>query len=216
MTNTQKAIAIPLLALTVLGGGALLGYAQLSNADTEDSPRMGMGMRGGGVYGEITAINGDIITISGRDGEAYTVDASNAEVKKFTQGEGPEDIEISDLSVGDTIGAHGEVDGTSVDATHVMSGNPGKGMGMMRGRHSGHGVMGEVTAVDGNTITVTGRDGESYTVDAGDATVSRVVEGTLSDIAVGDRIGVHGAKDGNSVDAVRIMDDLPEPVEDTE
>jgi riboflavin synthase alpha subunit len=211
MTNTQKAIAIPLLALTVLGGGAMLGYAQLSNADTEDSPRMGMGMRGEGVHGEITAINGETITILGKDGETYTVDASDALVKKFTSSEGMEDINVDTLAVGDEIGVRGEVDDTSVVASHIMTGHPGKGMGM--GGHRGdRGVMGEVTAIDGNTITVTSPDGESYTVDAGDAAVSRVAEGSLNDIAIGDRIGVHGEKDGTTVHAVRIMDDLPLPL----
>lgn len=77
--------------------------------------------------------------------------------------------------------------------------------------HGTHGVMGEVTAVNGSTLTVTGRDGQSYTVTADTAEVVRHVTGTLSDIQVGDRVGVHGEVSGTTVTAKRIMDDVPAP-----
>ena len=73
--------------------------------------------------------------------------------------------------------------------------------------------MGEVTKIDGNTITVEGRNGESYTVNAGDAKVFRTVEGSVGDIKEGSRIGVHGDRNGTTVTAERIMADLPEAPE---
>jgi Domain of unknown function (DUF5666) len=215
MTTTQKAVAIPALALMALLGGAYMGYAQLSQAatDTNVTVRGGMmGMHGGGkpgVHGEITAINGTTLTVKGMNSETYTVDASDAEIRVFTEGEGLDDASVSDLRVGDTVGVRGSIDGTNVDASDIMSGIPEGRMGG-RGHHGKHGVMGEVTAVDGSTITVTGLNGTSYTIDASDAPVSRVVEGSLSDIKVGDRIGVQGSIDGATVDAKRIMDDVPE------
>ena len=217
MTKTQKTLILPALALLAVFGGAALGYAQLSSAE------MGMGMGGGmmgmhgdkksGVHGEITAIRGTTLTVKGVNGTTYTVDASDVEVRIFTEGEGFNDVAVSDLKVGDTIGVRGTVDGTSVKATDIMSGTLPKGMRGM-GHHGGRGVMGEVTAVDGTTITVKGQDGKSYTVVGGDATVSRVVDGTLGDINVGDRIGVHGTRNGTTVTAKHIMDDVKDRVED--
>jgi riboflavin synthase alpha subunit len=217
MTHTQKAVAIPLLALTVLGSGAMLGYAQLSKADTDTtataSGMMGMREHGNGVHGKITAIDGNSITIVGMNDITYIVDASDATVKKFEEGTGPVDTSLADLAVGDMIGVRGEIDGTSVDATDIMAGHPGKGMGM-GGHRGGHGAMGEVIAVDGTTITIKGPDGTSYTIDASEATVSRMVEGSIGDIEVGDRIGAQGTIDGTSIDAKHIMDDMKEPIAD--
>jgi hypothetical protein len=89
----------------------------------------------------------------------------------------------------------------------------GRGSGGPHGRHGHNGVMGTVTAVNGSTITVTGMDGTSYSVTVDTAKVERVVVGALTDIQVGDRIGVHGAVSGTTVTADRIMDDIPEPPE---
>jgi hypothetical protein len=107
----------------------------------------------------------------------------------------------------------------SLASAETNTGSPQMGMHMGMGRGHGpggpgghgHGVVGSVTAVDGSTVTVTGMDGKTYTVTVGAATVARVVEGTLSDIHVGDRIGVHGAVSGTTVVAERIMDDVPAP-----
>lgn len=89
-----------------------------------------------------------------------------------------------------------------------------KGMGMGRGGPhggKGHGVHGTVSAVNGSTITVTGKDGQTYTVNAGSATVQRMVTGSVSDITVGDTIGVQGTVSGTSVTATTIMDGIPTP-----
>jgi len=70
--------------------------------------------------------------------------------------------------------------------------------------------MGTVSAVNGSTITVSGMDGTSYTVDASSALVKRMVDGALSDVTIGDKIGVHGIVSGTNVTAKQIMDDVPE------
>lgn len=209
MTSTQKFILIPVLALTVLGVGALLGYANLSNADM--SMGRGMGKHAGekpGIHGEITAINGSTLSVQAVNGTTYTVDASDAEVRKFTEGEGLDDVTLGDLTVGDTIGVRGAVDGETVVATDIMSGDRPM-MGGQRGLR-GHGAMGEVTAIDGTTLTIKTLHGDTVTVNAEDAVVSRVVEGSLSDVQVGDQIGVHGTRDGDAVTAKHIMDDVKE------
>lgn len=77
----------------------------------------------------------------------------------------------------------------------------------MEGR--GHGVHGTVAAVNGTTVTITNTDGTSYTVDASDTKVSKVVELTVGDIKVGDEIGVMGEVSGTKVVAKHIMDGIP-------
>jgi hypothetical protein len=54
-------------------------------------------------------------------------------------------------------------------------------------------VRGEVTAVDGTTVTVTSEDGTETAVTTGeDTTVTLVSEGDASDLAVGDTVTVMG------------------------
>lgn len=80
------------------------------------------------------------------------------------------------------------------------------GMGMM-GR--GHGVHGTVSGISGSTLTIANTDGTSYTVDASEAKVSKVVELTVGDIKVGDEVGVMGDVSGTTVTAKHIMDGVP-------
>ncbi len=215
MTQTQKLVVIPALAGLMILGGAVAGYAQLSSAN-EDGAGIGFmrGMMGGrgmgnGIHGTITAINGNTLTVA-VDDTSYTVNVADAEFHTFADGE-MSDATVGNLGVGDSIGVRGAVDGTSIEAEHVMEGDMQRGPhGGMRG---GRGMMGEVTKVDGTTITVEGRNGKTYTVNATEAEVLRTVEGSVSDIKEGSRIGVHGDLDGTTVTAERIMADLPEAPE---
>lgn len=208
MTNSQKFITLPLLGGLMLLGGGIAGYVGMVSADTatssgterhlfdDSTPRVG---------GEVTAVNGTTITVNDmRKGGTYTIDASSATIM-----ENGTTADISAITVGDHVMAEGTLSGTTLTATKVMSGKGGMGHGGPGGR--GRGVMGQVTAVDGNTITVTGHDGQSYTVNAGSAKVQKMVAGSIGDIAVGDRIGVQGEVSGTTVTATQIMDDLPEP-----
>lgn len=210
MTNSQKFITLPILGGLMLLGGGIAGYVGMVSADTSTSGNQERHMFDEStphVGGEVTAVNGTTITVNDmRKGGTYTIDASGATFMKDGAS-----ADISSITVGGHVMAEGTLDGTTLTATKVMSGMPkgGHGFGGPGGR--GHGVMGQVTAVDGNTITVTGKDGQSYTVNAGSATVQKMVAGSISDIAVGDRIGVQGTVSGNSVTATQIMDDLPEP-----
>lgn len=225
MTQTHKVIIVPALVGLMVLGGAIVGYAQSSRASNDDANTgiMGMGrnmvnsargMMGGfgdGVHGTITAINGTTLTVVDREGKSYTVDTSNATVHtKKERGAEEKDADVNTLTVNEVIGVHGTVDGTNIIATDIMSGVRGHDREGIRG---GRGVMGEVTKIDGNTITVEGRNGESYTVNAGDAKVFRTVEGSVGDIKEGSRIGVHGDRNGTTVTAERIMADLPEAPE---
>ncbi|MCE9643937.1 DUF5666 domain-containing protein [Candidatus Parcubacteria bacterium] len=216
MPTISKATAIPLAALLFLGGGAIAGYTSLAGAQTAtptavvDSKAAMLG-RAPHVGGTITAISGSTLTVTAKTktgDTTYTINAANATVTK----DGAAST-LAGLAVGDKVMALGTVNGSSVAATSIMSGKgfgPGK-PGMRGGPGMGHGVMGKVTAVNGSTITVAGPDGKSYTVNAGSATIHRMVTGSLSDVVVGDTIGVQGTVSGNTVTAKEIMDDLPLP-----
>ena len=101
----------------------------------------------------------------------------------------------------------GTLSGSTITATEIHSGMPG-GMGGMKGEH-GRGVMGQVTAVSGTTITVTGKDGKTYTIDAGSATINKMITISASDVKVGDTLGVEGTLSGTNVTAQHIMDGIP-------
>ncbi len=79
----------------------------------------------------------------------------------------------------------------------------------------GRGIYGEVTAIDGTTITVDAfsrpdTSTTTYTVDASDATVwLRGATTTVSDIEVGNNIMVSGTLDGTNVTATAIRDGMP-------
>ncbi len=223
--------ALALAAIAALGGGA--GVAALASADTATTSTTqsatattqgfaGRPDRAPGVHGKITAISGNTITIEdqgfGQNSTAttYTVDASAASIVKMTapatQGSAPTEttLSISSLAVGDEIGVQGSVSGTTVTATKIMSGIGRMGFGH-GGMGRGHGTSGTVSAVSGNTITITSDNGTSYTVDASNATVSKMVTEPVSSIVVGDRIAADGSVSGTTVTATHIMAGIPTP-----
>jgi riboflavin synthase alpha subunit len=63
--------------------------------------------------------------------------------------------------------------------------------------------------VNGTTLTVTGQNGTSYSVDASGATASKRQTMSLSDITVGDTVNVDGTVTGNSITAKQILDGVP-------
>ena len=79
-----------------------------------------------------------------------------------------------------------------------------------RGKRGGGGASGEVTAVSSDTITVLNRNDESVTVSVSDNTevylVASQSEGSLSDIAVGDSVKIHGERndEGTVTEASKI------------
>ncbi|MCE9541879.1 DUF5666 domain-containing protein [Candidatus Kaiserbacteria bacterium] len=77
---------------------------------------MGMEHGGNGVSGTVTAVNGNTVTVTGKDGKTYTVDASGSEILKTST------ITAAQIAVGDTLGIHGTVSGTSIKAEHIMDG----------------------------------------------------------------------------------------------
>jgi riboflavin synthase alpha subunit len=212
----KKLLTKPLLALAALGVvGAGAGVGALASAQTAGSSSASAQItdrpdRMPGVHGTITAINGTAITITDeRENTTYTVDAGSATVMIAAQGSAPTTGSVSSLKVGDKIGVEGTVSGTSVTATKIMSGFMG-GHGFGQGGMHERGAMGTVSAINGTTLTITGDNGTTYTVDASSATVSKIVETSVSDISVGDRIGAEGSLSGTTVAAKHIMTGIPQ------
>ncbi|MGB7957550.1 MAG: DUF5666 domain-containing protein [Minisyncoccia bacterium] len=75
-------------------------------------------------------------------------------------------------------------------------------------RQSPPGVFGQVTAINGTTITITdSRNNTTYTIDASSAAVTKNgAASSIASIAVGDTIMVQGTTSGDSVTATSIMD----------
>ena len=211
--NTKKLI-LPLFAVALLGGAATAGIVSLASAQTTTAAT-GTQSTGGdhGVMGTVSAVNGSTITLTGKDGSTYTVDATKASISKTST------IDVSGVAVGDTLMVGGTVSGTSVTADHIMDGTMPIGMGGGRGGPgmAGKGIMGTVSAVNGTTLTVTETNPKTsavttYTVDATSAKVMKGAQGaapttsTLSSVAVGDKVAIRGTVTGTNVVATNVMD----------
>ena len=73
--------------------------------------RGGMGM---GANGTVTAVNGNTITLTGKNNTTYTINASGATVKAVT------DSSVGNIKVGDTLSVQGSASGTTVTATNIF------------------------------------------------------------------------------------------------
>lgn len=196
-----SAVLLVVGAVAAMGAGAPssnggLG-AELSAAVEpiagSDSPTLdgGPGMRGfgHGRFGqiEITAVNGSSLSLETEDGWTRTITVgSDTEITKAG-----ETAALADLAVGDLIAFAQERqdDGTfTITAIKVVLPTLG----------------GEVTAISGNTITVTGKDDVTSTIHVdGDTTYQENGDAAaLSDIEVGDFVVAEGAlRDDGSLDA---------------
>lgn len=180
---------------------------------------MGPGM-GSGVMGTVTDVASDHYTVKTDKGETYTVYFSaNTHIMKQPPAPSgaaqpgamaanrPQLIAAADIKVGDTITARGEVDpnAKSVGAMFVVQIDPERAA-RMRAMEQSFGktwLMGRVTAIDGNKITLqSGVDRTAHTFVADENTVVHQGRRTaaIADLHVGDPVRVDGAiKDGQFV-----------------
>ena len=166
------------------------------------------------VIGKVTAINGNIITISRNQKEVnptantFTVDATNAKLLR-----GNAEITLSDIAVGDNIVVQGTITGTNVVATVIRDGKVGNGnesdnnQAMLQIQGNGQPVIGgTISVINGSVITIT-NSSVTYTVDA---TNAKIVQGkntiSLSNVKVGDSVIVQGTVNGTSIAASTIID----------
>ncbi len=215
--STNKFLTIPILAATALAG-MTMGLSFMANAQTptatiatsptlttSTAPTMPQHMMGHaplGNDGTVTAVNGTSITMTeeaNEGGAAYTVDATGATIMKAGAAG-----QLSDIKVGDTIFVTGTVNGTKVTATAISDGMGGHGFG----GHAPLGNDGNITAINGTTITMSeeaDEGGASYTVNAaGAAVTNNGAAAQLSDLKVGDKIFVNGTVSGTNVTATQI------------
>lgn len=235
--NLKRYVSVGILGTALLAAAVAIP----AFADTNTPPPNPSGWQGGqgmghgpgmvgmmrpGVVGKVSAVNGDILTVAGRQGfgstsvaTTFTVDATNAVVKKNNA-----TSTVSSIAVGDTVAVQGTVSGTNVTATMIRD-----GVGMMGGRRGpggmgprsatstpptspvvGNGqpiVAGTVSAISGSTVTINNKSNVQYTIDASNA---KILEGqntiALSSVAVGDSVVVQGTVNGTSVTATTIID----------
>lgn len=139
-------------------------------------PGLGRGM--GGIT--ITAISGNSISLATDDGWTRTITVDGG----TTYSKGGDTIALGDLAVGDQVGFRQtrEDDGTfTIDSIVVVLPRLG----------------GEVTAVNGSTITVTQRDGTTGTIDVSSDTTYTVNGNgaSLADVKVGMFLVAEGTLD---------------------
>lgn len=170
-----------------------------------------------GLLGTVTAVASDYYTMKTDAGDLYTVHFSaNTRILKQTiqrgnpgdegqggeaaQRPGPQMLQPSDIKAGDTIVALGEVEPStkSVGAMMVLLVDPERAR-MMHDMAASYGktwLMGQVTAINGNTITILGRiDNAPHTFTTTENTRFRKGRQpiALTDLQVGDRLRVEGA-----------------------
>lgn len=214
MTLSKK-LAVPAIALAAFIGGA--GLMVSTSAFAAGNPGGGADMHplSHGVSGTVASVSGSTITLTGTDGKTYTIDAASTTVDKLSS------ISVGQIVAGDTLHVGGTVSGTNVTAEHIMDGQLPQGGprgGFGHRDHDGDrgpGVVGTVSAVNGSSLTVAGKNGTTYTVDASSANVMKFAQGTkpaastVSSIVVGDTVGIRGTVSGTTVTATDIMDGIP-------
>jgi hypothetical protein len=143
------------------------------------------------VGGTVSAINGNDVSVTARDGTTGTIHLTSTTTFRL----GPKAGTKDDIKVGLQIEAIGSLSGTTLTATQVT----------ISLAHL-NGVVASKTA---SAITITLRDGSTRTVHV-DATTTYRVAGvqaaSLSDVSVGDRINAQGTLRANgSMDAVAVQ-----------
>lgn len=179
----------------------------------------GMGRMGRGVTGTVTEVAADHLTVKPLMGEgSYAVHFSaNTRIFKQLPGGGgqwrrgqggggnpPQQIKVSDIKVGDSITARGDLDASakSVGAMAIVLLDPesAKRMAQMEADFGKTWLMGRVSGVDGAKVTLSGGpDDATHSFVANESTEFRKRRDpiTLADIQTGDMVRVDGAlKDG--------------------
>lgn len=151
------------------------------------------------VNGTVTAIHGTTLTVTGVNKTTYTVDASGAKVE---EGQFVSGLTLAVVQVGDKVMISGTISGTSVTAKMIMDGS-------LMGRNV---FTGTVASISGSTMTITGKNNVTQTVDASSAAITKGFMNTTSstvgigDIKTGDRLTIVGTISGSAITATAIRD----------
>lgn len=139
--------------------------------------------------GNVTAVNGSVLTVVNGKNETFTINAQSAKVIKLPH----TSVALSDVKVGDKVWVNGDKNGTVITASVVYTMNantlPAK-------------AAGTVTAVNGNNVTIQTKNNKTVTVAVdGNTEVVKANPGstptpaTTADIKVGTEIKSTGLWD---------------------
>lgn len=148
------------------------------------------GRRFQGTGGEITAINGNSITLKTRDGQTAQVSLSDKTQFRKDRAE----AKISDFKVGDMVMVRGEQKDGVWQADVVAARPAGMGMGgpggNMREDMGKKFIVGKITAMSGTQLTIQRPDGvsQNITVDENTSFHKDNESVTLGDLKVGDQV----------------------------
>ncbi len=150
---------------------------------------------GSGIFGVVSAINGNTITIDSKSKNdssvVYAVNAGGATIMKNGASSS-----VSGIAIGDSLFIKGSISGNTITATLIRDNIAQR-----------PGISGTVSSISGSTLTVTDRKKIVYSVDASGASIDKNGTSSLiSNINVGDKVMVFGTVNGNSVVATSIRD----------
>ena|SRR5579872_6322238 len=162
------------------------------------------GPNGGGTGGTVTAISGNEITVKNEQGETYKIETSpNTHFRKDR-----EEARLSDIKVGDTIMAGGNLDDQTktIGAVFVAILSPEQAarMRQMRAEFGKTWTIGKVTAIHDLMLTIERPDKVSQTITVDENTAFRkggrdnAEDITFPDIKVGDNVRATGALQGSA------------------
>ncbi len=217
-TLTSLAVAIPAFAAETAGQGKARSPMQ---EQREQRPMMRSTILGkvltiSGNTLTVTSIRGRVASSTSSTNTTFTVDATNAVIMTNNA-----TSSISNIVVGEYIAIQGPITGTNIVATRINSGimkgkagapgqiNQNEAKGELSITGNGEPVVaGVISAINGNSITITNKSNVTYTVDATNAKISQGqnASGTISNLTVGDSILTQGTVNGTSVAATTIID----------
>jgi hypothetical protein len=195
-----------------------------------DYPGSGPSQRPG-LAGTIAKLENNVMTITTSRGETIInissdttiqklVDATKADLQTglFLTVMGTQNTDNSVVATSITVRQAGEISSSNPTMTMAPGpgGNPIPTGSITRPNNSGRGVMGTLSNIDGNTLTLTSGQ-ETITVTINDGTKIQKIESiTVSDLKTGDSVSASGDSDNNgNLNATSIMvgqmDQMPIP-----
>jgi hypothetical protein len=203
--NFKKTAALLAAIAIILTGAAAITSARVSQAKSGTVGAVKTAMRHLGTpptTGTVSAISGNSITLAGKNGATYTVDAGSAKIVKISNG-AKTTIAVSGIQTGDVLAVTGTVTGNNIVAKNITDGV------MTMPVKQQPAATGTVSAISGNSITLAGSNGTTYTVDASNVQISILKSGVSlqnSGVQTGDTLTIFGAVSGSNITATRIMD----------
>jgi hypothetical protein len=194
-------------SILLLAAAVSLPFAYGQNAPPQ-GPAQGQGQAMGGVFaghgvrGTVTAISGNDISVKTEKGDVYKIETGpNTRFRKER-----EQVRISDIHVGDMVGAAGDLDdkGKTVGAVVVMVIDKEQ-YEKARADFGKTWTAGAIQSIDETKITIKRPDNvvQTIVVDENTSFRKRRDSITLADIKVGDNVNARGAvQNGNFVATV--------------